>query len=39
MLEKIIESSKYVVNNAKHVKINEKKIDDFANNITEIMRR
>ena len=34
MLEKIIESSKYVVNNAKHVKINEKKVDDFANAIT-----
>lgn len=36
MLEKIITSCKYVANNSKSVQINEKKIDEFINQIKEI---
>ena len=36
MLKQIIETSKYVVNNDKHVKINREKIDNFVNTIPDI---
>lgn len=36
MLEKIIQTSQYVIANAKHVKIQEKKVEEFAKSINPI---
>lgn len=36
MLNKIIETSKYITNNSKYVKINESKVDEFASEMKDI---
>ena len=39
MLDEIMKSCKYVVNNSKSVKINEKKIDKFVEKINKIYKK